>query len=244
VIHPIVLGGLDLRGPLGPSDVDPDDIRDAACDATATSQLCNPPVRDPDTPEPPDLSDVGDPTGGLGFLGQLLVVVLVAALVLAIVWLVMRWRDGKQAGDDGDDIDDGDRDEEVDEEIGARVIDVQTPPDRWRHLASEHRDAGRYRDSIRCEYRALVGDLARAGYVDEIPGRTSGEERTQVAEIAPRLGEVGRIVSSEFDVAAGTFDVAWFDDCVVTRADDERFLSAQATVLEAAVSENRARGRR
>ena len=75
------------------------------------------------------------------------------------------------------------------------------------------------------EYRALVGDLARAGYVDEIPGRTSGEERAQVAEIAPRLGEAGRAVSSEFDVAADTFDVAWFDDGVVTRGDDERFLA-------------------
>ena len=42
-------------GPLGPSDVDPDDIRDVACDATAPSQVCNPPVREPDSPEPPDL---------------------------------------------------------------------------------------------------------------------------------------------------------------------------------------------
>ena len=147
MIIPIMFG---LRGPLGPSDVDPDDIRDVACDATATSQICNPPVRDPDTPEPPDLPDVGDPSAGLGLVGQLLVVVLVAALVLAIVWLVMRWRDGQGVDDEGDDIDDGDRDEEVDEEIGARVIDDETPPDRWRRLASEHRDAGRYRDSIRC----------------------------------------------------------------------------------------------
>ena len=87
-------------GPLGPSDVDPDDIRDVACDATAPSQVCNPPVREPDSPEPADLSDVPDPSG-LGFVGQLLVVLLVAALVIAIVWLVMRWRDGQGLGDDG-----------------------------------------------------------------------------------------------------------------------------------------------
>lgn len=229
-------------GPLGPSDVDPDDIRDVACDATASAQVCNPPVREPDTPEPRDLPDVGDPSG-LGFVGWLLVVLLVVALVLAIVWLVMRWRDGQGIGDLGDDVDDGDRDEAVDEEIGARVIDSETPPDRWRRLADEHRDAGRYRDSIRCQYRALVGDLARAGYVDEIPGRTSGEERAQVAEFAPRLGDVGSAVSAAFDVAADTFDSAWFDDGAVDRVDDERFGAAEATVLDAVLVGARSRGR-
>ena len=232
-----------IRGPLGPSDVDPDDIRDVACDATASSQICNPPVRQPDTPEPRDFPDVGDPSSALGVVGQLLVLLLVAALVLAIVWLVMRWRDGNGVGDEGDDIEDGDRDEAVDEEIGARVIDVETPPDRWRRLAADHRDAGRYRDSIRCQYRALVGDLARAGYVDEIPGRTSGEERDQVAEFAPRLGAAGSAVSAAFDVAADTFDVAWFDDGLVGRADDERFRVAESTVLDAALAGVRSRGR-
>lgn len=233
-----------VRGPLGPSDVDPDDIRDVACDATAPSRVCDPPVREPDTPDPPDFSDVPDPSGGLGFIGQLLVVVLVAALVLAIVWLVMRWRDGTSGVDDGDDLDDLERDEEVEEEIGARIVDVETPPERWRRLAREHRDAGRYRDAIRCEYRALVGDLARAGYVDEIPGRTSGEERAQVAELAPRLGEPGRAVSQQFDVAADTFDVAWFDDGLVTLDDDERFRTAQTMVLDAVLSGARTRGGR
>ena len=231
------------RGPLGPTDVDPDDIRDVACDVTATSQVCNPPVREPDSPEPPDLPDVGDPSSGLALVGQFLVVLLVAALVLAIVWLVMRWRDGQGIGDEGDDIDEGDRDEAVNEEIGARVIDIETPPDRWRRLAAEHREAGRYRDSIRCQYRALVGDLARAGYVDEIQGRTSGEERDQMAECAPRLGEAGSAVSAAFDVAADTFDEAWFDDRPVDRVDDDRFRAAEATVLDAALAGARSRGR-
>jgi len=173
----------------------------------------------------------------------LLVVLLVAALIVAIVWLVMRWRDGQGLGDAGDDVDDADRDEAVDEEIGARVIDSETPPDRWRRLGAEHRDAGRYRDSIRCQYRALVGDLARAGYVDEIPGRTTGEEREQVAEFAPRLGDVGSAVSAAFGVTADTFDVAWFDDGPVERDDDERFRAAEATVLDAALAGARSRGR-
>lgn len=234
---------MSVRGPLGPSDVDPDDIRDVACDATATARTCNPPTREPDTPEPPDVPDVVDPSAGLGFVGQLLVVLLIAAIAVAIVWLVMRWREG-QVVDDGEELDDDDRDEEVDEEIGARIVDDETPPDRWRRRAAEHRAAGRYRDSIRSEYRALVGDLARAGYVDEIPGRTSGEERTQVAEISVRLGEAGRAVAEQFDLAADSFDVAWFDDGIVTRDDDERFLAAQSTVLGSVLSGARTRGGR
>jgi hypothetical protein len=223
-----------LRSPFGPTDVNPDDIRDVACDATASAQICNPPA--PDPAQPRDIPDLGGPSSGLGLFGQLLVVILVVALVLMIVWLVLRWRDGRVVDDDGDDGDDLDRDEEVDEEIGARVIDVETPPERWRRHAAEHRSAGRYRDAIRCQYRALVGDLARAGYVDEIPGRTSGEERSQVADIAPGLADA-------FATAADTFDVAWFDDGVVTSDDDRRFLAAETTVLDAALTGARSRGR-
>lgn len=234
--------GAGLLAPLGPSELDPDEIRDVACDVTAPSGICNP-VSDPDPPDLPDSTGLGDASAGAGLFGQLLVLLLVAALLLLIVWLIVRWRRGEGTPDDGEDIDAGDTDEEVDEEVGARVIDDETPPDRWRRLAAGHREAGRYRESIRCEYRALIGDLARSGYVDEIPGRTSGEERAQVAEIALRLGASGRAVASEFDVAADTFDAAWFDDGVVTRAADERFLAAQSTVLETALSGAR-RGRR
>lgn len=111
--------------------------------------------------------------------------------------------------------------------------------------AQEHRDRAEYRESIRCQYRALVGDLARAGFVDEIPGRTSGEERTQVAELAPRRNVAERGVVEAFSIAADTFDTAWFDDGVVVAADDERFLAAERTVLDAVLAPSSGRlGRR
>ncbi|WP_148288532.1 DUF4129 domain-containing protein [Ilumatobacter nonamiensis] len=227
-------------GPFGPSDVDPDEARDAACEATATSQVCNPPEPDPiDLPEP-NLPEFSPPAEGIGVLSQLLVGVLVVALVLAIAWLVYRWWDGRDVDGGDDEVNGGDRDEEIDEPIDVRVIDRETPPGRWRRLAAEHRDSGRFRDSIRCEYRALVGDLARAGYVDEIPGRTSGEERDQVAQIAEGRGDADGDVAEAFDVAADTFDVAWFDDGVVTSDDDDRFLAAQAAVLGTVLAGSRA----
>jgi hypothetical protein len=218
-------------GPLGPTDIDPDDARDRACEVTAQPNICDPA---PNAPPPPlSTSSGGSPGVGAGIFGQLLVVLLVVALIVGIAWLVMRWvKDGASLAD-GDDIDENDVDEPVDEEVDTRIVDHETPPDRWRRRASEHRGQGDYRESIRCEYRALIGDLARSGYVDEIPGRTSGEEREQIVHLAPELGVSGPEVSAQFDVAADTFDDAWFDDRLVSASDDERFLAAERTVLNA-----------
>ena len=227
---------LRLVDPLGPTDIDPDDARDRACDVTTTRQICNPAAPEP-RDQPSDAPNFSDPGVGAGFFGQLLVLLLVVALVVAVAWLVVRWLDGSggrrsRAGDE----DSIDVDEAVDDAVDARIIDHETSPDRWRRLAAQARDAGDHREAVRCQYRALVGDLARSGYVDEIPGRTSGEEREQVAEIAPRLGEIGQEVARQFDVAADTFDEAWFDDREVTSVEDQRFLAAERVVLDVALS--------
>ncbi len=220
---------LRVTDPLGPSDIDPDDARDRACDVTSTGRICNP--AEPEPREAPDV-DV-NPGFGAGFFGQVLVALLVIGLVVALAWLVMRWLDGSgRSRRDEDDAEALDVDEAVDEVVDARIVDHETPPDRWRRLAGDARTAGDYREAVRCQYRALIGDLARAGYVDEIPGRTTGEERDQVAEIAPRLGEEGRDVARQFGVAADTFDEAWFDDGAVTSDDDQRFLAAERAVLD------------
>ncbi|MFK7919910.1 MAG: hypothetical protein AB8G14_17680 [Ilumatobacter sp.] len=225
---------LRAADPLGPSDVNPDDARDRACEVTSTRRICN-----PSAPEPPpsDAPDVPNPGAGAGLFGQALVVLLVAALVVAVAWLVMRWLSGEGSGTErGDDDEISDVDEAIDEQVDARVIDRETPPDRWRRHAGEARARGDFREAVRCQYRGLVGDLARAGFVDEIPGRTSGEERAQVAEIAPRLGASGDEVSAWFDRTADLFDAAWFDDDEVSADDDQRFLAAERPVLDAVLS--------
>jgi hypothetical protein len=223
VIVLVRIAGLLVRGvdggPLGPADVDPDATRDVACGLTASDVRCSPPEPDPTDFDPPDLSGGG---AAFGPIGTLLVLLLVAALVAVVVWMVAK---ALRERDSDDDDAQGDLDEDLDEGVAERIIDEQRPPDRWRSAAEEHRVAERFRDAVRCEYRALVGDLARAGAIDEIPGRTSGEERAQLAALAPAA-------SQNFDDAADIFDEAWFNDDEVTAADDIRFVSASGATLD------------
>lgn len=209
--------------PLGPIDGNPDGPRDLACELTAAETVCTPEVADPVDP-----SDFPSTSGGGfgGFVGTLLVVLLVAALVGVLAWIVVSMLKNRAAVVD-DEIDE--LDEALDGDAEQRIVDVERPPDRWRRVAAEHRAAGSFRDAVRCEYRALVGDLARAGHVDEIPGRTSGEEREQLRTLAPQ-------VAPTFDEAADIFDAAWFDDSPVTADDDRQFVAASTAVLDQVLS--------
>jgi hypothetical protein len=202
--------------------LDPDEVRDVACAVTAGSDVCE--TAAPREIEPVDFDPPNVGGGGGGGGGIVLVVLLVAVVVAGLVWLVRAWFAGRSAANDDGDSGHDDLDEDRDEEVAERIIDHETPPDRWRRSAAEHRAAGRFRDAIRCEYRGLVGDLARAGFVDEIPGRTSGEERAQIAELAPH-------VLHDFGTAADLFDQAWFNDDAVVAEHDERFVSASTAVL-------------
>ena len=59
---------------------------------------------------------------------------------------------------------------------------------QWRAEAAAHDAAGRWREALRCRYRALVAELAGRGLVEEIPGRTSGEYRIQCGQqLQPRI---------------------------------------------------------
>ncbi len=219
-----VVAGSD---PFGPNDLDLDDVRDSACGATSPSQICDPPDLPEPRPTPSDPSGAGG--GGLGGLGQLMLVLLVAALVVALGWIIWQFVAGRSVREEGDvdESDELDEDEDLDDD-GPRIVDEERPPDRWRRAAAEHRANGSFRDAVRCEYRALVGELARSGYVDEIPGRTSGEERAQVGSIAG----AGADVTARFDEAADLFDVAWFDDRPITAGDDARFVELADAVRD------------
>ena len=190
--------------PFGPVDHDPDQIRENACRLLSPDLVCAPPSSTPR--RPPNL-------GWLDVVFRALLLVAIVALAVGLVYLIVRVlmshsprrpRRRRQAAIEGGD------DEE--HEIGpVRSIDPRRHPREWRAEADEHRRAGRYRDALRCRYRALVGDLARAGVIDEIPGRTTGEERAQMGATVA--------AAAPFRRAADLFDDAWFGDAVVVDAD-------------------------
>ncbi len=109
-------------------------------------------------------------------------------------------------------------------ERDAVAIDRGREPIDWRAEAEAHRREGRYRDALRCRYRALVGDLARRGLIDEIPGRTTGEEREQLGSIRPQ-------VALPFSDAADLFDSAWYGHVAVGEGDVDRFQVLEGDVL-------------
>jgi hypothetical protein len=203
--------------PLGTVVQDPDQVRQRACHIVSSNPLtCS--TTSPKAPSPPT-------TSHLSWLSWLIWLVLLAAVVLAAVTVIRaiatrprapRVRRRRR-----------DRTEPDDEiEVGAVAIDRTREPFDWRAEADAHRRAGRHRNAVRCRYRALVGDLARLGLIDEVPGRTTGEERGQLRTVLPAA-------SSPFDAAADLFDDAWYGHAVVDAADDDRFQSLEADVLVA-----------
>lgn len=217
---------------LPPVDQDPDDAQDAACRIVERTQDVCRPVETLPPRQPTGRSSGGGGGASLDVVGVLMWVVLFAVvgflLYLLVRYLAERngWAGRRKEADDQ-----ADHDAEIDiVEDGAVMVDRTREPLNWRAEADRHRAEGRYRDAMRCRYRALVGDLARRGLIDEIPGRTTGEEREQVRVVTPPA-------AAPFDEAAELFDGAWYghlpvdDDAVI------HFQSLEQVVLERAVPE-------
>ena len=203
--------------PLGTVAQDPDVVRTQACKLVATDSTCS-----TTTVVRTDSGTSAAGAAGLDLVTMALWLALIAGLVvlLVVVGRALATRSAK-VDDDVAELDDPDV-----EEVGGVVVDRRREPSNWRAEADAHRRAGRFRDALRCRYRALVGDLARRGLIDEIPGRTTGEERAQLHDVAPRA-------APPFDRAADLFDGAWYGDVAVDEGDDDAFIELDRQVLSA-----------
>jgi hypothetical protein len=94
----------------------------------------------------------------------------------------------------------------------------------WRAEAAQHEAAGRWRDALRCWYRALVAELAGNGLLDDLPGKTTGEERADIKRSAPSA-------SSSFSEATELFDDVWYGDAPTDADGAARFRSLSDRVL-------------
>jgi hypothetical protein len=110
----------------------------------------------------------------------------------------------------------------------GRPMTVAVAPRRsareWRAEADAHERAGEWKLALRARYRSLVADLASSGLVDEIPGRTAGEYRTDVTEAVPA-------VASEFAGATELFERAWYGNRPTGADDAARFRDLEQRVL-------------
>ena len=100
--------------------------------------------------------------------------------------------------------------------------------DDWRSEAAKHEAAGRWRDALRCRYRALVAELAGNGLLDDVPGKTTGEERADIARAVPEA-------SPPFSEATALFDDVWYGDAPTGPSENERLRSLSDAVLDKAV---------
>lgn len=144
-----------------------------------------------------------------GAPGSLVGWVVLAAVVAGLVGLVVWFVRGVQ------------RDPE-------RAAAVALRPRRsaidWRAEAEAREAAGDWRAALRCRYRALVADLAARGIVDEVPGRTAGEYRLEVAANAPGAAR-------PFAGATELFELAWYGNWPTGPDEAGRFSSLEARVL-------------
>jgi hypothetical protein len=108
----------------------------------------------------------------------------------------------------------------------ATEADVGRTPAAWRADAEAHEAAGRWRDGVRCRYRALVAELAARGVVEEVPGRNDGEYRAEVADAAPAA-------AASFAAATAVFERAWYGAGEVDRRDAEAVQAAAEEAVDA-----------
>ncbi|MGI9119074.1 MAG: DUF4129 domain-containing protein [Acidimicrobiales bacterium] len=97
----------------------------------------------------------------------------------------------------------------------------------WRANAARHEEAGEWRPAMRCRWRALVAELAGRGLLEEAPGRTAGEYRRQLSVALP-------CAATDFDVATGLFEAAWYGDRPTDADQVERLRSLAERVLVSA----------
>jgi predicted lipid-binding transport protein (Tim44 family) len=146
-------------------------------------------------------------TGAGTLIGNVVLVLLVAAIAFAAWRLVRSLR----------------RDATQEEPLAA---DVGRSAASWLEEAATHEESARWREAVRCRYRALIADLAADGRLQEIPGRTAGEYLAAVRRDLPAASE-------PFARATRIFESAWYGPDEVTAEDAAALRGAAAQVVPA-----------
>lgn len=107
------------------------------------------------------------------------------------------------------------------------LVEPRRDPDEWRKLAEQCEARGEWKDALRCRYRALIGELVEHGVVRDIPGRTAGEYRQDLATAEPDIAPA-------FSGASDLFEQAWYGDLPTGPEENRRFRQLADEVLAGA----------
>jgi hypothetical protein len=157
---------------------------------------------------------IGDRLGGLGnslAIGGLPIwvgYVILGLLLAGLVYLLYRTRSawlgaagpGRRRGTEG-----------------RVVVSADEEAVDWPAEVERAEVEGRWRDALRARYRVLVGELAAAGVLGDLVGRTTGELVAEVRSAAPAAGIA-------FARATDLFEAAWYGGVPVGPADRDRFV--------------------
>ena len=151
--------------------------------------------------------------GGFGSVVAWIVVVALGVLLLFVIWRMVRGRVRRtRIRDEGP------------------VIEVEEvrSTDQWATAAEEFEEAGAWKDALRCRYRELVGRLIDRRAISDIPGRTTGELRAELAATAPDADAL-------FDEASWLFEMPWYADAPTGPEESRRFKELAVAILQTTV---------
>lgn len=103
------------------------------------------------------------------------------------------------------------------------AVTPRTTPAEWRARAEGFEADGDWKQALRCRYRALIGDLVDRDVVRDIPGRTAGEFRRELATTAPDA-------AGPFADASDLFERAWYGSLPTGPDESARFQADAARV--------------
>ena len=207
-------GAGDGSGELPPPSASPEDVRQQADDILDQRQFQRPEPNPIEQAEQWVQDQLGKVFGELttGSTGSVLGWAILVGAVGLLVFFLLRLGRSVQADPRSD--------------TSVSVERTRTA-DQWREDAEGHERDGAWKAALRSRFRALVADLVELGRVDDVPGRTAGEYRVDVADAIPAGADA-------FAEATRLFEDAWYGDLDTGPDENARFRDlADSVVAEA-----------
>lgn len=155
--------------------------------------------------------------GGIGTLfGWLIMVAAVVAIVVVAVWVISNRTRRDRGGDE--------------EPLSPAEVEHRRRAVEWMDDAERLEADGRWKEALRARYRHLVRVLVDRRQLPDVPGRTTGELRDDLAATTPAA-------AADFDTCCRLFELAWYADAPTGPDENGRLRAAAARALDAPVEE-------